>query len=64
MFFFDKLLWAHVNARKEASIKYPSTDSFIELDFWIPSLKLGFEYQVILLLIFFINNIYLFKINY
>ena len=35
-----------VNARKEADVVNPDTDSYFELDIYLPSLKLAFEYQV------------------
>ena len=33
------------NARKESQIRSPSSDYFLELDVWIPTLNLGFEFQ-------------------
>ena len=38
------------NARKEAGILNPGTGRFLELDVYLPSLNLGFEYQVRLLM--------------
>jgi len=35
-----------VNARKEAGIINPETGRYLELDVYLPALKLGFEYQV------------------
>jgi len=35
-----------VNARKEAGILIPETKELLELDLYLPSLKLAFEYQV------------------
>lgn len=47
-----------MNARKESNIKYPSSDTFLEIDLWIPSLNLGFEYQVIIIIIIMRDNGY------
>jgi hypothetical protein len=35
-----------INARKEAGIVNPSTGDYLELDIYLPSLKLAFEFQV------------------
>ena len=35
-----------VNARKEVGIVSPETGLFLEIDVWIPLLRVGFEYQV------------------
>ena len=35
-----------VNARKEAQLLNPETGDYLELDIWLPSLNLAFEYQV------------------
>jgi len=35
-----------VNARKEADIIHPETKTPLELDIFLPSLHLAFEYQV------------------
>ena len=36
----------HINARKEAEIINPDTMAYLEIDVFLPSLNLGFEYQV------------------
>ena len=36
----------HINARKEADIINPDTMAYLEIDVFLPSLNLGFEYQV------------------
>ena len=35
-----------VDSRKKSSIKDPSTGAYIEVDIYLPRLKLGFEFQV------------------
>jgi len=37
----------HINARKEAEIINPDTMAYLEIDVFLPSLNLGFEYQVL-----------------
>lgn len=34
-----------INARKEAKIKNPFTGKYLELDIWIPTLHISFEFQ-------------------
>jgi hypothetical protein len=34
------------NLRKEMGILYPPTGYFLEVDLWVPDLKLAFEFQV------------------
>ena len=48
------------NARKETEIKNPSTNYFMEVDIWIPKLKLCFEFQVHAPNIFFLTTLLLF----
>ena len=42
----DKLKEILVNTRKDAQIKDPVTGHNMELDIWIPSKKISFEFQV------------------
>jgi len=35
-----------INARKEAALVHPETGEYLELDVYLPSLKLAFEFQV------------------
>jgi len=35
-----------MNARKEADLIHPETRQYLELDIFLPSLHLAFEYQV------------------
>ncbi len=34
------------NSRRDTNIKSPFTGNLLEIDIWIPELRLGFEYQV------------------
>lgn len=36
----------HVNVRKEADLVNPETGAYLEIDVYLPSLKLAIEYQV------------------
>lgn len=38
------------NVRKEADLKHAATGAHLELDIWLPSLNLAFEYQVLWML--------------
>ena len=35
-----------INARKKANVLNPKTNRYLEIDIWIPSLRLCFEFQV------------------
>jgi hypothetical protein len=35
-----------INARKEAYLENDTTGAWLELDIWLPQLRLAFEYQV------------------
>ena len=37
------------NARKSPDLVNPMTGDYLEIDIWLPSLRLGFEFQVIYL---------------
>ena len=37
-----------INARKGAELIHPESNTYLELDIFIPSLGLAFEYQVLL----------------
>jgi len=43
-----------VNARKEPGIVNPATGDYLELDIWLPTLNLAFEFQVRILIYFWI----------
>lgn len=61
--FYLLLIFISYNARKEANLQKLSPFGrriYHELDVWIPALKLGFEYQVYLLLM---HTAYFFKIG-
>ena len=45
----DKLKEIFVNTKKDAQIKDPVTGHNMELDIWIPSKKISFEFQVLFL---------------
>lgn len=47
-----------VNVRKEAGLIHPDTGELMELDIYIPSLHLAFEYQVIINFSSMISNSY------
>jgi len=47
MGFFLKGVETVVNARKEANLIHPETNTPLELDIFFPSLHLAFEYQVL-----------------
>lgn len=37
-----------LNARKDPGLVHPVTKETLTIDIWLPSLRLGFEYQVML----------------
>lgn len=47
---FDFVLYILTNARKDILLVNPSTSSPLQVDVWIPDLKLCFEFQVIIIL--------------
>lgn len=51
----DKREDIYFNARKEPRLRNPVTGHPLELDVWIPALKLCFEFQVFF--IYFLNRI-------
>ena len=40
-----------INARKDTEILNPQTGKYLELDIYLPALKLAFEYQVSTLIV-------------
>ena len=44
--FFDVCKYILKNAKKEVQIISPFTQRYLEVDIWIPELRIGFEYQV------------------
>jgi hypothetical protein len=46
LFFYTEVI---IDSRKNSAIKNPSTGAYMQVDVWIPSLLLGFEFQVPLL---------------
>lgn len=49
LYIFDNYIITHVNARKVANLRHPKTDCYLELDIWLPTLNIGFEFQVCLI---------------
>ncbi len=47
LFFLDGNVGITRNARKVANLMNPETKNYLEVDVWMPSLKLCFEFQVI-----------------
>jgi len=45
-YFNDKYSSIKENATKEANFKFKNSKLHLELDVWIPNLKLAFEFQV------------------
>lgn len=43
---FDNFLQLVVNARSTTQLRNPLTSKPLELDLWLPKLKLAFEFQV------------------
>lgn len=45
--FFEIRVEIKENVRKEANIIFNENATFLELDFWLPELRLAFEFQVL-----------------
>ena len=54
----DTCKGTHIHARKVTNIKFPHTGAYVELDIWIPTLNLSFEFQVLFLFITLILPVY------